>query len=154
MSRLNPAIGLGVVLALLFASGCSDNLTVYPVAGKVSFEGKPMQGGGSISLMPLGDQPGKTAGGDIAADGSYKLSTYGDGDGSIPGEFRVVIYQVTVEEGKRIGDEEEASSTAITTVAAADQIPAIYGDPMNSPLRATIDTKANEINFDLKRDAK
>lgn len=154
MSRSYIAIGLGGVLVLLAAAGCSDNFTVYPVAGKVSLEGKPMQGGGSISLVPVGDQPGKAAGGNIAEDGSYKLSTYGDGDGSIPGEFRVVISQVTFNEGKPTGEGEERVTNAVRTVAAADQIPAIYADSMKSPLRATVEEKTNEINFDLKRNAK
>jgi hypothetical protein len=136
---------------LLFALGCESNNAVYPVRGKVMFDGKPMAGGGSISLLPLKEQEGKTAGGEIAEDGTYTLSTYGDGDGSMPGEFRVVIYQVTEKEPERTEDgQRPAFSTS--SLPMADRIPEVYADPRNSPLRATVEAKSlNEINFDLKR---
>ena len=141
-------------LVLLLFAGCGDNHSVYPVRGKVLFEGKPMVGGGSISLVPLDNQPGKTAGGMIAEDGTYKLTTYSENDGSMPGEFRVVVFQVTDQEGEKTKDGEKPSKTAkpVYSVPAADRIPAVYADSMQSPLRAKIEAKSlNEINFDLQR---
>ena len=35
-----------------------------------------------------------------------------------------------------------------------DRIPLIYADAYNSPLTAKVEAKGNEIDFDLKRDAK
>ena len=87
------------VIALLFVvlltAGCgSGQVKVYPVKGKITYGGKPMVGGGAIALIPLGVQEGKTAGGHIAEDGTYSLTTYKDGDGSMPGEFRPVLLRV------------------------------------------------------------
>src|SRR5262245_14866369 len=88
----------GAAAVVLAAVGCSDGVTVYPVRGKVTFEGRPLPGGGSIALVPLAKQAGKAAGGEIAADGTYRLTTYKDGDGSMAGAFRVVITQVVERE--------------------------------------------------------
>jgi hypothetical protein len=134
--------------------GCEKNNPVYPVSGTVKFEGKPMVGGGSIALMPLANQEGMTAGGEIAADGTYKLSTYGTGDGSMPGEFRVLITQVTAQEPKNTEDG-EAPEQAASTVGEADRIPEVYADPRNSPLTMKVEAiSSNQIDLDLKRDGK
>lgn len=142
-----------VFLALLVSLGCSsDRVRVYPVRGMVTFEGKPMAWGGSIAFVPLGNQKGKAAGGEIMPDGSYQLSTYGDGDGSMVGDFRVVITQVTHKEPENTGDDAKAPSTAAPVLGQADHIPLVYADSQKSPLTAKVEAKSlNEINFDLKQ---
>jgi len=135
----------------LAAAGCGGP-KVYPVSGTVKFEGKPMKGGGSITFVPTGKQEGKTGGGLIAEDGTYTLTSYKPGDGSMAGEFRVVITQVTEQEGKATGDGEK-SSRSVSVVAKEDRIPEIYGDTFKSPLTAKVEAKENKLDFDLKRDA-
>ena len=144
--------GMFVFGALFVAVGCnSDRVRVHPVRGKVTFEGKPMPWGGSMALVPLSNQPGKAAGGEIMSDGSYHLSTYTDGDGSMAGDFRVVITQVTHKEPERTADGVAPSRTA-PMLPASEQIPMIYADSQKSPLTAKIEAKnPNELNFDLKR---
>jgi hypothetical protein len=145
-------IALFLISALLLL-GCSPSgqVKVYPVKGRVNYEGKPMVGGGAISLIPLIDQPGKTAAGIIQPDGSYVLGTYRENDGSMAGEFRVVIFQETVKEGQAAPDGSAPAATAALSVPVADRIPIIYASDQQSPLTAKIETKSNEINFDLKR---
>jgi hypothetical protein len=110
-----------------------------------------MQGGGAISLIPMTDQPGKTAAGIVKPDGSYVLGTYREADGSMAGQFRVVVFQETVKEAAPSADGTAPSAAASSTVAPADRIPLIYANDRQSPLTATIEPKPNEINFDLKR---
>lgn len=141
----------GVVLVALAAAGCGEP-AVHPVKGRVMLEGKPMKGGGSIAFMPVDGRPGKAAGGEIKEDGTYELMTHKPGDGSMAGEFRVVIHQSTDREPDATKDGEKAGR-AVTVVGAADRIPAIYSDPARSPLKANVEGKANELDFDLKRDA-
>src|SRR5688572_152981 len=74
------------VLCLGCAAGCGE--AVHKVQGKVAFEGKALPGGGAIVFLPL-DDTRKPANGDIAADGSYQLSTNKPGDGALTGEYRV-----------------------------------------------------------------
>jgi hypothetical protein len=111
-----------------------------------------MKGGGSISFVPKDGQAGKAAGGEIKEDGTYELMTHKPGDGSMVGDFRVVIHQSTEREPGQTKDGERVGR-AISVVPAADRIPAIYADAMNSPLTAKVEAKANEINLDLKRNA-
>jgi hypothetical protein len=132
--------------------GCSGgDAKVYPVKGQVNFEGQPMKGGGSIAFIPTGGQVGAAAGGEIKEDGTYELMTYDPGDGSMPGDFRVAITQVTVKEPEASPDGSAPKPVDGPNVQPQDQIPQIYSDYTNSPLTAKVEEKSNEINFDLKR---
>jgi hypothetical protein len=77
-------------------SGCKQTPRVVPVAGKVLYNGKPLPFG-SVMFQP--DQ-GQAAVGDIQADGSFKLSSYGPDDGAVPGTHKV---SVSCYEGHRPG---------------------------------------------------
>ncbi|MDB5392098.1 MAG: hypothetical protein JWM11_7744 [Planctomycetaceae bacterium] len=125
-------------------------MPVYPVSGNITFEGEPMAGGGSITFIPTGNQPGKAPGGEIDDTGHYVLSTYGQGDGAIAGGFRVVITQATSEEPEATPDG-VAPKQSNNALPEKLFIPAIYSDANKSPLNATVETKSNEINFQLKR---
>ncbi|HVX64938.1 MAG TPA: hypothetical protein VHC19_30250 [Pirellulales bacterium] len=138
----------------LVSPGCgqSDRVAVYPVHGRLTFEGKPMAGGGSIALIATGGQQGKTAGAEIKPDGAFTLTTYEEGDGSMPGEFRVVVTQVVVKEPDASEDGQAVASGPISVVAEDERIPAIYSDRQNSPLTARIEANSdNELNLELKR---
>jgi hypothetical protein len=139
--------------ALLLAAGCSPSgqVKVYPVKGRITFEGKPMVGGGGISFVPKTEQVGKTAGGIIKPDGTYVLGTYAEADGSMAGDFRVLVFQETAKEPERTADGAAPAKATASEVAAADRIPLIYANDRESPLSAKVETKPNEIDFDLKR---
>ena len=70
-------------------AGCrpSYQLDIAPAQGTVTLDGKPLSAGG-VLLTP---DRGRAAGGRLAADGSFVLSTYGKGDGAIIGRHRVAI---------------------------------------------------------------
>jgi hypothetical protein len=140
-------------LIFSFACSCSQsgNVKTYPVKGLITFEGKPMVGGGAISLIPTSNQPGKTAAGIIKPDGTYVLGTYTETDGSMAGDFKVIINQETVKEEQAAPDGSRPSAAAAATVPPADRIPLTYANDRQTPLTAKIEPKPNEINFDLKR---
>ncbi len=144
-------IAIAAIVAVTLGCGPSDQVKVYPVKGVVSFEGKPMKGGGSIAFIPSGGQSGAAPGGEIKEDGTYELMTYKPGDGSMPGDFRVAITQVTVKEPEAAPDGSAPKPVDGPNVQPADQIPMIYSNYAESPLTAKVDAKPNEINFDLKR---
>ncbi len=149
-----------IAFAILCLStlGCSQNEQpqAYPTSGVIRFNGQPMKGGGAISFVPIGNLAGKAAGGETREDGTFVMSTYNDGDGSIPGKFRVMVVQSVSEEPEMVasdsGEEPKMSSEPIETVAKVDRIPFIYADPVKSPI--TIEVKpqgANDLTIDLKR---
>ena len=86
----------GMAAIFAFGSGCKQTPRVVPVAGKVLYNGKPLPFG-SVMFQP--DQ-GQAAVGDIQADGSFKLSSYGPDDGAVPGKHKV---SVSCYEGHRPG---------------------------------------------------
>lgn len=149
-------IALMTTLSLV-AVGCggSENVEVFPARGIVKFDGKPMIGGGAISLVPVVSQSGKNAGGIINADGTFVLTTYEDGDGAMTGSFRVIINQTTSQEPDYGGDSDapgKASVQAVQTVTSADVIPTIYSDPVSSPVEIKIEAiELNELTINLER---
>jgi hypothetical protein len=147
-----------ICLAFFLLAGCggSTDVLVFPTSGIVNYEGKPMSGGGSISLVPTSSQAGKAAGGIINPDGTFVMSTYGDGDGAMAGTFRVMIAQTTTAEPDFGGDSDAPGAAAkaegTSTVDKADIIPLIYADPINSPITVTIEAKdKNELKIELNR---
>lgn len=152
MGPFKTTLRLGIALVALGAAvGCGGGTKVYPVKGKVTFDGKPMKGGGSVAFMPTGGQSGKAAGGEIADDGTYELMTHKPGDGSMEGEFRVVILQTTEREPEASNDGEKVVRKKGSSLPEIDRIPTVYGDPYKSPLTAKVEARNNEINFELTR---
>ncbi|QDU76819.1 hypothetical protein Pan97_38760 [Bremerella volcania] len=147
------------LLVLFFSiAGCSqsDQPKAYPTSGVIQFNGKPLKGGGAISFVPIGNQEGKAAGGEIRDDGTFVMSTYHQGDGSIPGKFRVMVVQSVSDEPEMVasdgGGEPKMSSEPIETVAKGDRIPFVYADPVKSPVIVEVKPQdANELTIDLKR---
>jgi hypothetical protein len=131
-------------LLCLSALGCgSGAVKTYPVKGKVMYKGKPMVGGGSLSLQPLTNQEGATAGGTIDKDGNFVLTTYKEGDGSMAGEFRVLVFQKVFNEGAPTKDGEPPSK-ATADVPPADRIPPAYNNPLESQLKLTVKPEPQE----------
>lgn len=78
--------------------GCSDGsggFNTAPVHGKVTYQGKPVEGG-NITFRPLAsadakdNQVGMPATGGVRDDGTYALSTYGAEDGAVVGKAQVL----------------------------------------------------------------
>jgi hypothetical protein len=93
---MNPTARRGVS-ALLMASvtlgltGCGGNsdpgaVPAVPAAGTVTYKGQPVAKG-TIQLVP---EKGRPASGTIEG-GRFTLSTYGEGDGAIPGKHKVAV---------------------------------------------------------------
>src|SRR5262245_61785776 len=80
----------------LFAAGCGSggDFSVAPTTGKVICEGKPVPYV-AVYFEPLQDGKaalvGKQAVAFAEADGTFKMSTYGDGDGAVIGKHRVRV---------------------------------------------------------------
>ena len=151
-----------LVLSALVVSlvGCGSGTN--PVSGTVTFEGKPLAGGGDIIFVPL-DGDGKPAAGVINPDdGTYTLGTEAEDDGAIAGKHRVEIIQNEVLQEEEYaeaadpgesGSETEGSDEPVKEeilIADEDRIPAAYSSA-NSTLTAEVKSGENSIDFDLKR---
>lgn len=85
------------LLPLVFIIGCGGSKT-HPIHGTVVFTGNPEPAkelvGYSITLEPESpDAEGKKNSGSglIAADGTFKISTFEQNDGAVPGKHKVAI---------------------------------------------------------------
>ncbi|QDU11490.1 hypothetical protein [Gimesia aquarii] len=145
---------------MMTGCGGDDSLPVYPTGGVVLYDDKPMVGGGAISFTPISAQKGKMAGGIIKEDGSFVMSTYDEGDGSIAGEFRVVVYQTTVQEPETVAEDsdgtetgknfEPAPSEPIQTVDKKDRIPTLYSDAVKSPITVKIEPNGQNESLSIE----
>lgn len=123
--------------ALLLAThaGCSPShqLETAEVHGTVTLDGRPVTAGGVMFLPDRGR--GATA--KISSDGTYRLTTYVDGDGAIVGKHQVSILPPYA-----------AGETDLPS-APAQSIPARYHNGGSS--RIEVEVQAGQVNVvDLK----
>jgi hypothetical protein len=125
-----------MLLVGLALAGCSGKTA--PVEGRVKF-----QDGSDVSVLAgyevsfqLAD--GKTSSvGQIAPDGTFKLSTFGADDGAVPGQHRVAITP--------------PQSPDPDKPPQKPAIPAKYGDFNTSGLTAEIKPGRNPVELELQR---
>ncbi|MBY0513260.1 MAG: hypothetical protein K2P78_05040 [Gemmataceae bacterium] len=139
-----------VVSPLLFAAttGCSGpdgQKPVFPVGGKVTFNGESMAGA-IITFHPL-DNPdlrAQRSTGVADKDGVYELTTYPKEDGAPAGEYAVTVYwpDQRAAKGKAVDSSDEPE-------LAPDRLKRSYADPKTTKLRATVREQSNTIDFTL-----
>jgi hypothetical protein len=83
-------------MVLAAALGCQKSpYDLAPVRGKVTLGNQPVVGG-KIMFAPVAKadslEAGKAAYGRTESDGSFALTTFGDGDGAIVGEHWVTVF--------------------------------------------------------------
>lgn len=132
-------------------AGCGPNLPrCFPVSGTVTVDGQPVAGG-TITFYP---EAGRSAMGKIEADGSYKLTTFRDDDGALPGRHAVTIKATTVS-GPAAPESFEAE---LAQANSADKRSGPLSDLARSrkvlardqsPLTADVAEQANQIDFAL-----
>ncbi|MCA9016663.1 MAG: hypothetical protein KDA77_15125 [Planctomycetaceae bacterium] len=146
MQNFSKRISLLILLCLLI-TGCTQGPTDTPplarVKGKVTLDGKPLQGG-SVQFTPDKNRgtTGRMALGNINEDGTFELMTIRAGDGAQVGYHLVAIESY-----------ESASFDPNQPVNQAPKslIPKRYTDPTTSELTAEVKSgEENVFTFDLK----
>jgi hypothetical protein len=123
---------------VLVSAGCGgDRLATAPAEGKVLYQGKPLEFG-YVEFQP---EAGPNATAMIEADGTFRLSTYGEGDGAVIGEHRVRISCV---ETQRPGAPPASEGSPTGWL-----IPEKYGRPAESGLTATVREENDPFVFEL-----
>jgi hypothetical protein len=141
----------GVVgFAVLFA-GCAVDANrpkVAPVSGKVSQKGKPLTAG-DIVFIPAGGTNGSgghIATGQIGPDGTYRLTTFNTGDGAVLGTHKVTVVVRSAADMRKMN---ELGGGKIAYKLPPSVLPPKYSSVESTPLKYTVEDKANEINIDL-----
>lgn len=151
-----PAVALVAAAGLLLASGCGgdDGIgTRYQVRGTVTYKGEPLSQG-NITFQATSPD-GRSAGGEVQ-DGAYTLTTKDDGDGALPGKYRVSIVAKDVDfsEVEATSKKQGGTLPSKKDIGKAFQkakrlVPAKYESPGTSGLEAEVKEQSNTIDFAL-----
>jgi hypothetical protein len=125
-----------VLFVLLTIGGCNRRPPTYVVTGTVTYRGKPVEDAG-VSFMPKGMRPASAR---TDASGRFQLMTFVGTDGAAAGEHVVCISKLI-----------PAPSTKDDPYKmAVNVLPKRYGNPLETPLKATVSAKGpNDFSFDL-----
>ena len=125
-------------LFFIFASAGCDNKGTAPVSGKVKFkDGSDVSVLAGYSLTFEAEGIKTSAVGEVAADGTFKLSTYGANDGALPGKYRVAILPPANPDPDK--------------PPTKSKILGKYGDLRTSELNAEIKPGRNDIELTVER---
>jgi hypothetical protein len=151
-------ISIVVCLLLLTLTGCGQHHPeTASVAGRITFNGKPVAGG-QIMFYPDNGRPAMSV---IDADGHYSLTTFKSDDGAMLGHHRVTIDARRNVKRKRTPKTTESPNTmeAMLSEEGSDLheapkvewlAPERYASPTTSTLTAEVKSGDNTVDFDLK----
>lgn len=125
------------LVATLLVVGCSgsDTPPLGYVSGKVTLDGKPLEGA-EITFQPSEGRPSTAT---TDADGNYTLIYSAEADGALLGEHKVVITtQRDAISSEGVGEDVEGRE---------ELLPAKYHS--ETELKKTIESGSQEINFEL-----
>ncbi|EAQ82059.1 hypothetical protein DSM3645_00055 [Blastopirellula marina DSM 3645] len=129
-----------LVAALSLGCGGSHGPQLFPVQGKVTYEGKPLSRG-TIIFNPVNEALPASRG-EIQPDGTYVLSLAQAGDGAVPGEHRVIVNSSTqVKQGMEINDPDYELPRPL--------VPTKYSSLSTTPLSQTVKEEPNTIDIEL-----
>jgi hypothetical protein len=116
-------------------ASCGYKNNIYPVSGKVTFNGSPASGA-TVFFHRQGADPMSEhlTMGIVQEDGSFELVCGSLGKGAPPGEYDVVI------EWKPISGQGKGRR-----LRGPDRLNGRYADPKNPLLHATVAAKANHL---------
>ena len=150
------ALSVSAMLVVLGCGGDDSGLgRRYKVTGKVTYKGAAVPQG-TVNFIPTKPAPpeGRAASGEIK-DGYYSLSTTGDGDGALPGEYNVAIVAVEIDMTSAVAKGplpkiHEGDAAYLKAVKNAKKlVPDKYGVSETSGLKAT-GRRGETIDFPLK----
>jgi hypothetical protein len=165
LARRSFAVLAVAGVLVMTSCGTDDGLgRRFPVSGKVTYNGNPLEKG-SISFVP--DDPKGVGATGAIENGSYALSTGGNNDGARAGKYKVIITAKEDSTAKAKADFEKARAglknaagtedlavipKQFTVKAAAEAkslIPVGYGDVRTTNLTAEVKEQSNPIDFKL-----
>ena len=140
-----------LILVLGVLDGCSDDDLGerYRVSGHVVRQGQPVTKG-TVNFMPVDPKAGRTATGAIQSDGSYSLTTKDEQDGALPGDYRVVVSLVDVDDSKL---EKTPGGMPILNqpkkVKVKNLVSPKYSDPSQTVLKFKVEAHSNTYDIDM-----
>lgn len=152
LSRVARLLGVLLVGGLIGCGGAKDDLPArVPAQVTVTYKNAPAEGALVTFVSSKGTRP---AFGTTDAQGVTRLSTYGNNDGAIPGDYQITITKVKVEGGTPVDPKDPnamAPRPSAKPSVTVHLLPKKYSAPATSDLKATVREKEdNKFTFDLK----
>lgn len=155
MSRVFSCLTTFSLLAVLVGCGGGTDLPeTVAVSGTVTLNGDPLEGA-QISFMPASGK-GRGAFATSAADGAFSASTFSNGDGVIPGEYKVTIVKYsepeTDEAAQDVSMDSEEYTGAPEQIDYESEIKNLLPDTYENADRSGLkfEFKSGEPKTDLK----
>lgn len=153
MHRLNRRLVMGLVGltlgALLIGCGGDGKPKVLPAGGKVSIKGSTTPPEGALVVFHPKDpafekaMSGKPVA-KVGKDGTFKLTSYEEGDGAPAADYNVTIVWNAPPSGGKFSLNSEGGG------AGPDRLGGKYGDPRSPKLTATVKAGSeNQFLFEL-----
>jgi hypothetical protein len=148
--RACPVVKRSLCLLALVSLGCADGSgigEIYPVRGKISFDGQPLVAESTTVLFQPDAERGNDgpcqAIGTVDRDGDYTLKTQGQ-NGACPGWYKVVVTALA-ETPRHATRPNDARSRPV----AKSLLPARYGQAQTTPLAVHVVAEPEEGAYDL-----
>ena len=140
----------GLMLLALAAVGCGGKYSPVAVEGTVTLDGQPLDGA-MVSFLPQ-EGAGRAATGMTDADGTFQLTTFQEGDGALPGTYRVIVTRTDAipepPEPLRPGNAQKVREHYREVMAHRDKkssLPAVYGDETKTPFIFSVPTREKVV---------
>lgn len=143
---------------LSWISGCDGQAAgkpkLVPVSGTVTRKGAPVE---KAQVAFINPDASRNAIGETDSQGKFRLGTFGNADGAILGDHVVIVTKAAaVAAASPAGPPKPedlakmASAGQMTAVKSDQSIPAKYGDPKTTSLKATVKGDGqDDFTFDL-----
>jgi len=155
------SVALCALTAVALFGGCGDPYQTVPVTGKLTLDGKPVEGA-SVVFTPVNapektgrpdGQPGKVSRGKVGADGSFTLAQDDGTPGAVVGPHKVMFEPGMTQRPGIPGSERELMTPEdIAKLEAQIAAMPIY-PPLPSGLAITpaeVEVKSGENSFDFQ----
>ncbi len=160
----NVLFAILCLASLSLFTGCGDpGIGAVPVTGTITVDGTPMEGA-MVVFNPVDGT--RAASGRTDAEGKYSLTTEINGDGALPGEYKISVTKHLAAEDdlpKEVDPNDEGSLDDIYSKLDTSKVQksknlihAQYENPLGSGLSATVtsDESKNVFTFDVKGSGK
>lgn len=143
--RRPPALlAISALLLGMVSAGCGPGRPeTVPVEGIVTFNGKPVADA-AVQFIPV--DGGRPAQGATDSQGRFKLSTFEDGDGALPGAHSVTVQKVRV---SGVVEGREGLDSGIAEPKIEYLLPERYSQTSTSGLTVEVASGAPPVNLAL-----
>lgn len=130
-------------MSIVAGCGRGASLGTIPISGRVVFNSQPVTSG-EVRYLPV-EKEGRVARGQIDENGGFTLTTLKEGDGALPGEYRIVVLAPVVETveastARRVDENKGRSKKKSFGDASGpqSQVPLKYTNPETSLLTDSV----------------